>query len=209
MKYEIFPLPYEFDSLEPYIDAQTVRLHYTKHHQGYVTKLNAALDLFPAWYAYSLEDLLFYWEQLPIEIQQLVRNNGGGHWAHTFFWNCMTPQALQPSLILLEKIANDFGSFDQFKEVFLQKATGFFGSGWVWLALNMQGALVLYATPNHDLPQRVGLIPLLVVDLWEHAYYVKYQNRRPEFLAAWWNLINWTFVEQQYQQALSARESDG
>ncbi len=201
MKFFIPKLPYGFDSLEPCFDGRMVELHYSKHHQGYVDKLNAALEAYPDWQDASLDDLVLFWEQLPVAIQEPVRNNAGGHWAHTFFWNCMIPGGCQPSAFLMALLAEHFGAIDDFKKVFLSEAGKFFGSGWTWLVVDLQGKLRVYSTSNHDVPQHIGFVPLLVVDLWEHAYYLRFENRRAEFLTAWWNLINWDFVEEQYQQA--------
>ncbi|HAU30029.1 MAG: Superoxide dismutase [candidate division TM6 bacterium GW2011_GWF2_43_17] len=201
MAFKLPELHYSFDALTPCFDAHMVEVHYTKHHQGYVDKLNAALADFPEWQSNSLDSLVLFWEQLPLAIQQVVRNNAGGHWAHTFFWNGMCPGGAQVSKSFEAVITKDFSSFENFKELFLQEAAKFFGSGWTWLALDMHGNLRVYSTPNHDVPQRFGFAPLLVVDLWEHAYYLRFENRRPEFLTAWWNLVDWNVVEKQYQQA--------
>ncbi len=198
MAYTLPLLPYTFSALEPYLDAKTMQIHYEKHHSGYVEKLNKGLALYPQWKDVSLEDLLCNWEQLPYEIQQLVRNQGGGHWNHTFFWQCMDPASSQISLELLSLVEKQFGTFDAFKDAFIREAVGFFGSGWTWLVVDRLGQLRLYSTPNHDHPGRFGFFPLLVVDLWEHAYYLKFQNRRLEFITAWWNVINWSFVSEQY-----------
>jgi Fe-Mn family superoxide dismutase len=200
MTYVLPKLPYEIVSLEPHLDAVTVRLHYEKHHQGYVDKLNIALSQYPEWYSCSLEEILIAWEQLPVAIQQTVRNQGGGHWAHTFYWNCMSPVASEPSTDLMQKIVQTFGSVEGLREAFIRESVSFFGSGWTWLVLDQLHNLRIYSTNNHDLPQRSGFTPLLVVDLWEHAYYLKFQNRRIEFLTAWWNVINWNFVADQYSQ---------
>ncbi len=206
MKFVLPKLPYAFDALGECFNQHMLEVHYYKHHQGYIDKLNAALEGAPEWLNASLDDLVMYWEQLPVSIQQSVRNNAGGHWAHSFFWQCMTSQRQEPSSLFSAAIVRDFGSFAAFKELFLQHAGSFFGSGWTWLVVDIQGRLRIYSTPNHDVPQHLGMEPLLVVDLWEHAYYLAYENRRAEYLTAWWNVINWNFVDEQYQKASSRKD---
>lgn len=197
------PLPYDYAALEPHIDARTVEIHYTKHHQGYVDKLNDALKSAPEWQNVPLEQLLVSLDKLPASIRVAVRNNGGGHFAHTLYWQCMKKNGGgKPQNEVADAINRSFGSFDAFKEQFTKAASAFFGSGWVWLCLKADGSLTILATPGHDVPMQQGLQPLLVIDVWEHAYYLKYQNRRPEYIANWWDLVNWNFVHTQYTQML-------
>jgi len=206
VKYELKQLPYAFNALEPYLDARTVEIHYTKHHKGYVDKLNAALDKHPELFKRPLVDLLTHLDALPEDIRTDVRNQGGGHWAHEFFWNCMAApsQSLtgqrEPDGELKKAIGKQFGSFDEFKKAFTKAATGAFGSGWCWLVQGPKGELEIISTPNHGIPQQQGKKPLLVVDIWEHAYYLKFQNRRPEYIEAWWNVVNWPFVAAQWSK---------
>jgi Fe-Mn family superoxide dismutase len=194
MAHSLAPLPYDHAALEPHIDAQTMQIHHGKHHQAYVTNLNAALDKHPALHDHSLDDLLKNLAAVPDDIRMAVRNNGGGHWNHTFFWNLMAPNAGgAPTGALAEAIASSFGSFDAFKEKFAAAGMGRFGSGWAWLVDN-GGSLEIMSTPNQDNPLMEGRKAILGVDVWEHAYYLKYQNRRADYLAAFWNVINWSAV---------------
>ena len=194
MAHSLAPLPYDYAALEPHIDAQTMQIHHGKHHQAYVTNLNAALDKHPALHGHSLDDLLKNLAAVPDDIRMAVRNNGGGHWNHTFFWNLMAPNAGgAPTGALAEAIASSFGSFDAFKEKFAAAGMGRFGSGWAWLVDN-GGSLEIMSTPNQDNPLMEGRKAILGVDVWEHAYYLKYQNRRADYLAAFWNVINWSAV---------------
>lgn len=189
-------LPYKYDELEPYIDAQTMELHYSKHHQAYVDKLNGAVEG-TEWASKSIEEILQNLDALPENIRTVVQNNGGGHYNHTFFWQCMTPggvSELPPNLA--GKIDESFGSFDGFKEQFSAAAVGRFGSGWVWLTSNA-GKLEISSTPNQDSPIMNGVEPLLGLDVWEHAYYLKYQNRRPEYVENWWNVVDWNAVDER------------
>src|SRR6185437_1736273 len=195
MKYELPKLPYGYDALEPYIDAKTMELHYTKHHQTYVTKLNEALEKHPELADKPLDDLLRDMEGLPEDIRMAVRNHGGGHSNHSFFWTIMGPGEKEPGTEMAKALDAKFGGFLQFKDEFTKAAGGVFGSGWAWLVLDDQGGLVLTTTPNQDSPIMKGQKPVLGLDVWEHAYYLKYQNRRPEYIDAWWNVINWTAVE--------------
>lgn len=206
-RFELMPLPYAFDALEPHIDARTVEIHYTKHHQGYVDKLNIALEKYVAMYGEVeksesfLEDLLINLDQIPADIRTLVRNQGGGVFAHNMFWRCMTVAksvAREPQGALKLALEKEIGSFGDFKKKFSEIALNQFGSGWTWLVMDKNSNLSIVSTANHDIPQRDGLKPLLVVDVWEHAYYLKYQNRRAEFLAAWWNVVNWAYVEELF-----------
>ena len=194
MAHSLAPLPYDHAALEPHIDAQTMQIHHGKHHQAYVTNLNAALDKHPALHGHSLDELLKNLAAVPDDIRMAVRNNGGGHWNHTFFWNLMAPNAGgAPTGALAEAIASSFGSFDAFKEKFAAAGMGRFGSGWAWLVDN-GGSLEIMSTPNQDNPLMEGRKAILGVDVWEHAYYLKYQNRRADYLAAFWNVVNWSAV---------------
>ncbi len=197
MAHSLAPLPYDYAALEPHIDAQTMQIHHGKHHQAYVTNLNAALDKHPALHGHSLDELLKNLAAVPDDIRMAVRNNGGGHWNHTFFWNLMAPNAGgAPTGALAEAIASSFGSFDAFKEKFAAAGMGRFGSGWAWLVDN-GGSLEIMSTPNQDNPLMDGRKAILGVDVWEHAYYLKYQNRRADYLAAFWNVVNWSAVAAQ------------
>ena len=199
--HEVPPLPYAFDALEPHIDAKTMEIHHDKHHAAYVTNLNKALDGHPDLQGKSVEDLLRGIDSVPEAIRTAVRNPGGGHANHTLFWQVMGPQAGgAPSGDLGSAIQQAFGSFEGFKEKLTNAATGQFGSGWGWLVAN-DGKLEVIARPNQDSPLMEGKVPLLGVDVWEHAYYLKYQNRRPDYLAAWWNTINWQAVADRYSRA--------
>jgi Fe-Mn family superoxide dismutase len=197
MPHTLAPLPYAFDALEPHIDAQTMQVHHGKHHQAYVTNLNTALDKQPSLHTKPLEDLLSGLGGIPEEIRTPVRNNGGGHWNHTLFWQLMAPNAGgEPSGALAGAIDAAFGSFDSFKEKFAAAAMGRFGSGWAWLVSDGR-KLSITSTPNQDNPLMDGVSPgriLLGLDVWEHAYYLKYQNRRADYITSWWNVVNWTAV---------------
>jgi len=201
MPFTLADLPYAYDALEPSIDKMTMQVHHDKHHQGYVNNLNKALESAPDLVGASLEDLLVEnCTKVPEAIRTAVRNNGGGVYNHDIFWKVMGPNAGgKPSGALAEAINSKFGSFDNFKEKFSTAGATRFGSGWAWLALG-DGSLELYSTPNQDNPANVGHIPLLGLDVWEHAYYLKYQNRRPEYIAAWWNVVNWKEVEKRFNE---------
>jgi Fe-Mn family superoxide dismutase len=195
MKYELPKLSYAYDALEPYIDAKTMELHHTKHHQTYVTKLNEALDKHPEIADQPLEELLRAIDSVPEDIRTAVRNHGGGHANHSFFWTVMGPKARgAPSGKIGEAIAKTFGDLAKFKDEFTKAAVGVFGSGWAWLVIE-KGKLAIATTPNQDSPLMKGQTPVLGLDVWEHAYYLKYQNRRPEYIDAWWNVVNWQEVE--------------
>jgi superoxide dismutase, Fe-Mn family len=200
MAFSVPPLPYDYDSLESTIDAETMRLHHDKHHQAYVDNANKALegtDLADA----SVEDVLRNLEQLPEDKRTAVRNNAGGHANHSFFWEIMGPQAGgSPSGSLATAIDSTFGSFDSFKETFNQNGVTRFGSGWTWLVWN-GSALEAYSTPNQDSPILQGHVPILGNDVWEHAYYLTYRNRRPEYLEAWWNVVDWEAVAARFESA--------
>jgi len=207
MAHELSALPYAFDALEPYIDARTMEIHHDKHHAAYVNKLNGALDKHSDLSGKSIDDLVKNINGLPEDIRTAVRNNGGGHWNHTFFWNVLGKNGgNKPDGDLAQAIQKDFGSFDQFKEKFMNAGATQFGSGWAWLIVNNQGGLSVVSTPNQDNPlmdiSGAKGKPILGVDVWEHAYYLKYQNRRPEYLEAFFNVINWENVFDNYSKAL-------
>ncbi|MCS7004125.1 MAG: superoxide dismutase [Cytophagales bacterium] len=201
MAFELPKLPYAYDALEPYIDKMTMEIHHTKHHQTYVTNLNNAIAGTPHENK-SYEELFAIVSQLPVA----VRNNGGGAWNHNLFWTIMSPTPSQPSGALAEAINTQLGGFDKFKEEFTKAAATRFGSGWAWLIVNTDKKLQITSTPNQDNPlmdvAEVKGIPILGLDVWEHAYYLKYQNRRPEYIAAFFNIINWDEVGRNYQKAL-------
>jgi Fe-Mn family superoxide dismutase len=194
MPHTLPALPYDYGALEPHIDTQTMQIHHGKHHQAYVTNLNAALDKHPDLHNKSLDDLIRNVNSVPEAIRTAVRNNGGGHWNHSLFWKLMAPNAGgTPTGDVANGINAAFGGFDKFKEQFNAAAVGRFGSGWAWLIDN-GGKLEITSTPNQDNPLMEGKKAVLGVDVWEHAYYLKYQNRRPDYLAAWWNVVNWNEV---------------
>jgi superoxide dismutase, Fe-Mn family len=196
-----FKLPelgYAYDALEPHIDARTMEIHHSKHHAAYTNNLNAALEKHPNLHGKSAEDLIRDLNSVPEEIRNAVRNNGGGFVNHTFFWEIMKPGgANQPGVKLAQDINTAFGSFDAFKEAVGKAAAGRFGSGWAWLVRDKSGKLAVTSTANQDNPISEGQTPLLGVDVWEHAYYLKYQNRRPDYVTAWWNVVNWDVVGQK------------
>lgn len=198
-----FKLPelgFPYNALEPHIDAQTMEIHYTKHHQAYVNNLNAALEKHAAFQNKELEDLLSSLSDLPTEVQTAVRNNGGGHLNHTMFWQWLKPGgSKEPSGKLAEEIRTTFGAFDTFKEQFAQAATSRFGSGWAWLVTDRGGKLKVYSTANQDAPVMEGNRPILGLDVWEHAYYLKYQNRRPDYIKALWNVVNWDAAARAFE----------
>jgi Fe-Mn family superoxide dismutase len=202
MPFELPPLPYDYAALEPYIDEQTMHLHHDKHHQAYVTNLNNALQGQDAFANLPIEDLVRRINEVPEGIRTAVRNNGGGHVNHTMFWEIMAPGgAKEPAGNLANAINQTFGSFDTFKTQFNDAGTKRFGSGWAWLVVAQGGALQVLSTANQDSPLMDGQYPVMGNDVWEHAYYLKYQNRRPEYLAAWWNVVNWDEVAKRYERA--------
>lgn len=204
MAHELPPLPYSHDALEPHIDTTTMQIHHGKHHQAYVTNLNKALESAPELAGKSAEDLIKDLAAVPEAIRTAVRNNGGGHVNHTFFWKLMGPNAGgEPTGALADDIKATFGSFDEFKAKFQAAGVGRFGSGWAWLVVGKDGKLAITSTPNQDSPLMEGIKPVLGCDVWEHAYYLKYQNRRPDYLAAWWNVVNWAAVAENYAAAKS------
>ena len=203
MKYELPKLPYNYDALEPYIDTKTMEIHHSKHHQGYVTKLNSALEKHPDLQEKSLEDILKSIESVPQDIKIAVRNNGGGHYNHSLFWEIMGPDKnKEPEGKLAEDISKNFGDFEKFKEKFSNAAVSIFGSGWAWLIVEGSNLKVI-TTPNQDSPVMNNQLPILGLDVWEHAYYLKYQNRRPEYIQNWWNVINWDKVDKKYESIKS------
>jgi superoxide dismutase, Fe-Mn family len=199
MAFELPKLPYAVDALEPYIDAQTMTIHHDKHHQAYVTNLNAAIEKHPELAGKSLEDLLMDLNAVPEDIRTAVRNNGGGTWNHNMFWEIMGPNAGgAPKGALAQALESTFGSFDTFKAELEKAAMGRFGSGWAWLVKKGNG-LAIVSTANQDNPMSEGMTPVMGVDVWEHAYYLKYQNRRAEYLTNWWNVVNWDAVAARYR----------
>lgn len=193
------PLPYPYNALEPYIDEQTMHLHHEKHHQGYIDKLNAALEKYPELQKKSAEDLISGLSSIPDDIRLAVRNHGGGHLNHSWFWLMMAPKTDgKPSGDLAKAIDEQFGSFEKFQASFKDAAITQFGSGWAWLCVDKSGKLVVTKTPNQDNPLTEDLRPILGIDVWEHAYYLKYQNRRPDYIDAWWNVVNWAQVGKNY-----------
>jgi Fe-Mn family superoxide dismutase len=200
MAFELPKLPYAEDALEPYIDAQTMNIHHSKHHQAYITNLNAAIEKHPELANKSLEDLLSDLNAIPEDIRMAVRNHGGGTWNHNLFWEIMRPKmGGAPSGELNGALESAFGSFDAFKEEFAKAATTRFGSGWAWLVKKGEG-LAVVSTANQDTPLSDGSTPILGLDVWEHAYYLKYQNRRPEYISNWWNVVNWEAVADRYNR---------
>ena len=200
MAHTLPPLPYDYAALEPHIDARTMEIHHGKHHQAYVNNLNGALEKAPDLQGRSLDDLLRQIDQVPEGIRAAVRNNGGGHWNHTMFWQIMAPRAGgEPTGALGEAIKKSFGDFAKFKEQFAAAATGRFGSGWAWLVVDGQ-TLKIESTANQDTPIMEGRRAVMGLDVWEHAYYLKYQNRRPDYIAAWWNVVNWPEVGRRFEE---------
>lgn len=208
MPYELPALPYSYDALEPTIDARTMEIHHSKHHAAYVANLNNAVKDHPEIAAKSVEELLSDLASVPEAIRTPVRNNGGGVWNHSFFWKIMGPNAGgKPSGPLAAAIDAAFGSFEAFQEKFQTAASTRFGSGWAWLSVKADKSLCICSTPNQDSPLMKGVVectgtPILCIDVWEHAYYLNYQNRRPDYLKAWWNVINWPAVEALYADAV-------
>ncbi|HEV2022756.1 MAG TPA: superoxide dismutase [Terriglobales bacterium] len=194
-------LPYAFSALEPHIDALTMETHHDKHHAAYVKNLNAALEKHPGLQNKTAEELLHHINTVPEDIRTAVRNNGGGHANHSMFWTIMAPKAGGPAKgKVADAIRDAFGAFDQFQEKFNDAGTKRFGSGWVWLVGNKSGKIEIQSTANQDSPLMEGLFPILGNDVWEHAYYLKYQNRRPDYLKAWWNVVNWETVNKRFEE---------
>ncbi|MGL5630550.1 MAG: superoxide dismutase [Mycoplasmoidaceae bacterium] len=193
----MFKLPilkYKFNGLEPYYDTKTVEIHYTKHHQTYINNLNDAISKYPDFKNYSIEKLLEELDELPSEIKNSVRNNGGGYYNHNLFWEQFSSKHEEIKGDILDLINRDFSSFENFRKIFDDKAKTNFGSGWTWLVLNKNKQLEVMNTSGHDCPITNGFSPLIVIDIWEHAYYLKFQNRRPEWINSFWNIIDWNFV---------------
>jgi len=201
MKHELPKLPYSYNALEPFIDAKTMEIHHTKHHQAYIDKLNAALEKYPDLQKKKVEDLLKNLNSIPEEIRTLVRNHGGGHLNHSFFWKILTPKKTDPSPKLKAAIEKKFSSREKFMEEFSNKAVGLFGSGWCWLVIKNK-QLEIITTPNQDSPISQGFISLIGLDLWEHAYYLKYQNKRADYISAFWNILNRDEVSRIYEEAM-------
>lgn len=195
MSHSLPELGYTYDALEPHIDAKTMKIHHSKHHQTYIANLNAALEKYPELFEKSVEDLLINLEDIPESIRVAVRNGGGGHANHSLFWKIISPnKSKDPEERLASAIDSDFGSFENFQKEFTEKATKQFGSGWGWLCQDKGKKLVCTSTPNQDSPLSSGLTPLLGIDVWEHAYYLNYQNRRPDYIKAFWEIVNWEEV---------------
>jgi len=195
MPFSLPDLPYAFDALEPHIDAKTMEIHHGKHHATYVSKLNAALEKAPSFQGRPIEDILKTLDSVPADIRTAVRNHGGGHLNHSLFWKMLSPKGGgKPTGSLAAALDKNFGSFDAFKEQFGNTAANVFGSGWAWLCADSTGKLVITGLPNQDSPVSQGMKPLLGLDVWEHAYYLKYQNKRPDYIAAFWNVISWEQV---------------
>ncbi|PSB33550.1 superoxide dismutase [Chlorogloea sp. CCALA 695] len=204
MAFELSPLPYNYDALDPYIDAQTMQVHHDLHHQAYVNNLNAALEKYPELQSKSPEELIKDLSNLPQDITGAVRNNGGGHVNHTMFWQIMAPNAGgEPTGAVAQAISENFGDFESFKQKFNDAGTKQFGSGWVWLVRTTDGKIEITSSPNQDNPMSSGNFPIMGNDVWEHAYYLKYQNRRAEYLKQWWNVVNWDEVNNRL--ALASR----
>jgi Fe-Mn family superoxide dismutase len=201
--FQLPELPYQYDALEPSIDERTMHFHHDKHHQAYVTKLNDALQKWPEGQKIDLEKILSTPAKIPEHMRATIINNGGGHWAHSMFWKIMNPGGGgEPTGVVADAIKRSFGSFKAFKDLFSTEAARFFGSGWTWLVIAPNGELAILSTLNHDLPQADDFKPLLVLDLWEHAYYLKYQNRRSGFIENWWHIVNWPHVFENYEKAI-------
>lgn len=201
MAHEVPALPYDYAALEPHIDEATMKLHHDKHHQAYVNNLNAAIEKHPELGRHTAEDLLRSLDTVPEDVRGAVRNNGGGHVNHTMFWTIMTPKGGgEPTGAIADKIKEDFGSFEDFKKQFNETTAKQFGSGWGWLVLD-GGKLKIVTTANQDSPLSQGKYPILGNDVWEHAYYLKYQNKRPDYLAAWWNTVNWAEINKRFETA--------
>jgi Fe-Mn family superoxide dismutase len=202
MSHTLPALPYAYDALEPHIDALTMEIHHSRHHQTYITNLNLALEGAPAFAALPVDELLLSFDSLPAKVQGAVRNHGGGHANHSLFWQVMSPQGGgEPGGELAEAITRDLGGLDAFKQAFTQAALSRFGSGWAWLVVDKEGKLRVESSANQDSPLMQGQVPILGLDVWEHAYYLKYQNKRPDYINAWWNVVNWQAAEERFNRA--------
>jgi len=203
MKIVLPALPYSYGSLEPYIDAPTMEIHHTKHHQAYINNLIAALETCPEFDSTSAQALLMDLPLVPEEIRTAVRNNAGGHYNHSLFWTIMKKNGGgEPNGLVGQAIKKTFGSFAEFQALFNARAKTVFGSGWAWLSVDANGELVLTALPNQDSPLLYNCVPIMGLDVWEHAYYLKYQNKRPEYIDAWWHVINWEQIEENYRAVI-------
>jgi superoxide dismutase, Fe-Mn family len=204
MAFVLPPLPYGFDALEPHIDAKTMEIHHDKHHAAYVANANAALEKHPEWGSRSVEDLLWSINEVPEDIRTVIRNNAGGHSNHSIFWSIMSPGGGgNPSGRIADGIKTTFGSYDALKEQLQKAAVGQFGSGWAWLVVDKVGKLSIKSYPNQDSPLMEGLTPILGVDVWEHAYYLKYQNKRADYVTAWFNTLNWEAIQARFSSVWS------
>ena len=201
MPFALPKLPYDYNALEPHIDAKTMEIHHTKHHQTYVDKLNAALSG-TEWEKLAVEELLERIKEVPEDKRTAVRNHGGGHANHSLFWTILSPKPTSPSAAMEKALSDVFGSVQDFKSKFAEKAAGVFGSGWAWLVVN-GGKPELLSMPNQDSPLMEGKTPILGIDVWEHAYYLKYQNKRPDYIAAFWNIVNWPEIEKRWKDAMA------
>ncbi len=200
MSHTLPDLPYAYNALEPHIDEETMRIHHDKHHQAYLTKFLAALEKYPEGMEMPVEEILSNLDAVPEAARKGVRNAGGGYLHHSLFWTMMSPDGGgEPSGELSEAISQTFGSFDAFKEEFNKNASTLFGSGWTWLVKDKEGKLSIINTPNQDSPVSNGLTPIIGLDVWEHAYYLKYQNKRPDYIEAWWNVVNWEQAEENFK----------
>ncbi len=203
--FKLPPLTYDYNALEPHIDAATMKFHHDKHHAAYIKNLNGAVNKYPELKTKTVEELILNLAKLPQNIQTTIRNNGGGHLNHSMYWQIMNPKGGgAPTGAIAKAIDTNFGSFDKFKTQFNEAGTKVFGSGWAWLVRSKDGKLKVISTPNQDNPIMQGLYPIMGNDVWEHAYYLNYQNRRPDYLAAWWNVVNWTEVNNRFAKSLKA-----
>jgi superoxide dismutase, Fe-Mn family len=200
MKYVLPQLPYAFDALSPSIDAKTMEIHYTKHHQGYIDKLNTALEKYPEMAEKTLQELLHNLDAVPEAIRTDIKNQGGGHENHSFFWTVMKKGGSEIKGPILDEIKQHFGLFSSFQEQFARQALSIFGSGWAWLVVDKNGVLKIITTANQDSPISAGLTPILGLDIWEHAYYLLYQNKRGDYISAWWDVVHWGMVQEYYDQ---------